>query len=52
MWLGPSVTHIKRTGRSAAFRGPGSEGNKKGKRDPRKSGEFLLNFSQPELSSL
>lgn len=47
MWLGPSVTHIKRTGRSAAFRGPGSEGDRKGKRDPRKIGEFLLNFSQP-----
>ena len=47
MWLRPSVTHIKGTGRATAFRGPGSEGDKKGKRDPLENGEFLLNFSLP-----
>lgn len=34
MWLRPSVTHIKGRGRSAARRGPGLQGEGKGKSDP------------------
>jgi hypothetical protein len=37
----------KETGCAAAFRVPGVEGDQKGKRDPRESEEFSLNFSQP-----
>lgn len=49
MWLRPSVTHIKGTGRSAAFRGPGSEGGKKGKRDS--LSERRLSLLKPEPGS-
>lgn len=46
--LRPSVTHIKGTGRSAAFRGPGLEGDEKGKRDSSERGDFP--YSEPARS--
>lgn len=38
--LRPSVTHIKRTGRAAAFRVPGMEEDQKGRRHPCETEDF------------
>lgn len=44
MWLRPSVTHIKGTGRTGLPSGPARKA-KEGQRDP--GGWVLVNFGQP-----